>query len=135
MSALQSRPIDTKKRVLVVEDDPDAQTVYHAILTHAGFEVSIAGNGRDAVERARSEHPDVILMDIDLPVLEGWGARVLLTRDARTRQIPVVGICASASAEHFRRASLLGFEAYHAKPFRPMRVLAEVRRLVEPTPP
>ena len=117
------------KRVLLVEDDVDTQHVYRAILVHAGFEVCVAENGVDAVRLAREELPDLILMDIDLPILNGWEATELLREERATARIPIVGVSGGTTADSFRRADALGFEAYHTKPFPPSRVLAEVRRL------
>lgn len=114
--------------VMVVDDDPDTQDIYSSILEHAGFAVIVVADGAEAVRRAQVELPDVILMDIDLPGLDGWEATRRLKAGEDTREIPVVGISASAGEEFRFRAMTLGFESYHAKPFLPTRVLAEVRR-------
>jgi two-component system, cell cycle response regulator DivK len=122
------------KRILLVEDDMDTQEVYRDILVHAGFSVSTAGDGGDAVRLAREELPDLILMDINLPSMNGWEATKMLKDDSHTQRIPVVAISADAAADNYRRASSLGFESYFAKPISPRDVLAEVRRLIEPEP-
>lgn len=119
------------KRVLLVEDDLDTQAVYSAILVHHGYEVLTAENGQEAVRLAREERPDLVLLDIDLPILNGWEAAKILKDDRGTEEIPIVAISGGTTAECYERATSLGFEAYHAKPFSPTEVLTEVRRLLE----
>lgn len=117
-------------QVLIVEDHTDTRHIYRAILVHGGFEVLEAANGEEAVRLARQQLPDVILMDINLPILNGWEATRLIKEDERTRAIPVVVISAGASEESYRRAQSLGCEGYHTKPFSPLHVLAEVQRVL-----
>lgn len=118
------------KRILLVEDDPQAQEIYRDILVHAGFTVSAVGDGGDAVKVAREELPDLILMDINLPHVSGWEATKILKDDATTQAIPVVAISANAASENRRRAASMGFEAYFVKPITPREVLSEVERLI-----
>lgn len=118
--------------VLIVEDEPTTQDIYRTILEFAGYRVSVVANGLDAVTRARVELPDVILMDINLPGQDGWAATRAIKRDQRTREIPVIGISASAGPEFSRRAASIGFESYHAKPFSPVSMLSQVQRVLGP---
>jgi len=117
-------------QVLIVEDHMDTRHIYRAILAHGGFGVIEAADGQEAVRLARQQLPDIILMDINLPILNGWEATRLIKEDERTRAIPVVVISASASEESYRRAQSLGCEGYHTKPFSPLHVLAEVQRVL-----
>lgn len=120
-----SRP--QKKRILLVEDYPPTRDVYRTVLEHGGFEVSTAEDGAEGVRRAREELPDLILMDIGLPVLSGWDAAVQLKDGADTRHIPIIGVSAMTDADAHQHAWNLGFEAYFTKPFLPRQMLSAVR--------
>lgn len=118
-----------KKRILVVEDDPDILYVFRETLLYGGFEVHTAIDGAEAVRLARELEPDLILMDINMPIMSGWDATAMLKADPRTKPIPILGISANTTIDDHRRASSLGMEAYFNKPFSPSMVLAAVQRL------
>ncbi len=122
-----------KKVVLIVEDQPDNRGIYATILAYAGYEVVEAVNGADGVRRAREHLPDLILMDLSMPVLDGWGALRQLKADATTTAIPVCALSAHVlfpgAAE---RAHAAGFECYLTKPMEPKEVLAEVESRIGP---
>lgn len=120
-----------KLLVLLVEDDPNIQDVYGIMLKASGYDVIVIGDGIEAVEWARERAPDIILMDINLPGQDGWEATKALKSDKRTRNIPVVGVSASAGPSFQRKALGLGFESYHAKPMSPTDLVAEVRRVLD----
>lgn len=120
----------TKKRILLVEDDPDIMYVFHETLLYGGFEVHTAIDGAEAVRRARELEPDLILMDINMPVMNGWDATAALKASSRTEGIPILGISANTTVDDHRRASSLGMEAYFNKPFSPTMVLAAVQRVL-----
>ncbi len=119
------------KRILVVEDDPFTQEIYRDILIHAGFLVSIAGCGGDGVACAKEELPDLILMDINLPRINGWEATKMLKGDESTQRIPVVAMSADTAPENYTLAASLGFETFLAKPISPLKMLAEIQGLLE----
>ncbi|HEX5871997.1 MAG TPA: response regulator, partial [Longimicrobium sp.] len=75
---------DSSKTVLLVEDNEDNRTVYRTILEHFGYQVIEARNGEDGVRMAREDHPDLILMDISIPIIDGWEATRILKGDAAT---------------------------------------------------
>jgi len=83
------RPIREQPLVLVVEDYQDAREMYTAYLQFSGFDVAEAGNGLEAVEKAQELLPDIVLMDLALPRMDGWEATRRLKSDARTRHIPI----------------------------------------------
>src|SRR4029077_15916515 len=85
-----------KTVVLLVDDYPDAREMYAEYLEFSGFDIVQAGNGVEAIERARDSHPDVILMDLSLPVMDGWEAPRRLKADERTRPIPVLAVTGHA---------------------------------------
>jgi len=117
------------KRILLVEDHLDTSDIYRMMLEHHGFDVLVADNGADAVRLAREERPGLILMDIDLPVLDGWQATAMLRAHQGTKEIPIVGLSASASTESRERASALGFADYLTKPCSPWVVLSIAEEL------
>ena len=90
-----------RPRVLVVDDYPDAREMYSEYLEFSGFDVIQAVNGIEALQRAVDAAPDIILMDLSLPVMDGWEATRRLKEDARTNRIPVVALTGHA-LEGFR---------------------------------
>jgi CheY-like chemotaxis protein len=122
-------------RVLVVDDYRDAREMYSEYLEFSGFAVIQAGNGREAVQRAIDSDPDIILMDLSLPVMDGWEATRRLKADARTAGIPVVALTGHALAGVSEGARQAGCDAFIAKPCLPEDLVAEVRRLLGSKPP
>lgn len=118
------------RTVLLVEDNEDNRIVYSTMLEHFGFEVVEVETGEEALEEARNGHPDIILMDISIPGMDGWTATERLRADPDTREIPVIAITAHALPEHRERAEALGCEGFLTKPCRPRRLLQEVRRII-----
>ena len=120
----------TGQKLLLVEDNEDNRVIYSTVLRHLGYEVVEAQDGVQAVDLARSELPDLILMDISIPRMDGWEATRVLRSDPKTREIPIVALTAHALADDRERASEVGFSSYLAKPIEPKVVVAEVRRLI-----
>ena len=116
------------KKVLLVEDNEDNRTLFGVILRYYDFDVIEAADGESAVELAHSEHPDVILMDIGLPGIDGLEATDRLKRAADTADIPIVALTAFHHAEDQARA--VGCEGFLTKPCPPDRVVSEVSRLL-----
>jgi CheY-like chemotaxis protein len=116
--------------LLLVEDNEDNRIIYSTVLRHTGYEVIEALDGAQAVALARSEHPDLILMDISIPEIDGWEATRILRQDPATRDIPIIALTAHALADDRERATAVGFTAYLAKPIEPRAVVAEVRRWI-----
>jgi CheY-like chemotaxis protein len=114
--------------ILLVEDYADARDMYRAYLSFAGFRVETAGNGFDAIEKARALRPDLILMDLSLPALDGWEATARLKHDARTSHIPVIALSAHTLAADTDRARLAGCDGFIQKPCLPEQILLEVSR-------
>ncbi len=116
--------------VLVVEDYPDAREMYVEYLKFSGFRVAEARNGIEALDRAFELHPDVILMDLALPRMDGWEATRRLKTDDRTRSIPVVALTGHALAGHAEGARLAGCDVFVTKPCLPGMLVDEIRRLI-----
>jgi CheY-like chemotaxis protein len=122
-----------KKRVLVVDDFDDAREMYAEYLEFVGFEVDTAKNGAEAVEKAQDGEPDIILMDLSLPIMDGWEATRLIKQDARTRDIPVMALTGhvlAGNAEHAREA---GADEFVAKPCLPQDLENKIRNMLKPS--
>lgn len=122
----------SEKSVLLVEDNEDNRFIYSTILERRGFRVLEARTGEQGVEMAREHRPDLVLMDISLPVMDGLEATRRLKQDPATSEIPVIAVTAHAMAEDRERAREAGCNGYLVKPIEPSRVLAEVERLIGP---
>jgi CheY-like chemotaxis protein len=123
-------PASTGQTLLLVEDNEDNRIIYCTVLRHLGYEVIEAQDGVEAVELARSALPDLILMDISIPRMDGWEATRILRGDPRTQAIPIIALTAHALADDRERATEVGFTSYLAKPIEPRVVVAEVRRWI-----
>ena len=122
---------DARRRtVLLVEDNTDNQIIYRRALEHYGFVVLEAWDGEAAIRIAREELPDIILMDISIPRVNGWEVTRILLADDATKAIPVIALTAHAMPADRLRGSELGFTSYLTKPIEPRRVVEEVERVV-----
>jgi CheY-like chemotaxis protein len=119
------------KRVLIVEDNFDNRVIYCDFLRHAGYEVLEAEEGEQCVELARTKHPDVVLLDLSMPVMDGWEAIHRLRADPATAGIPVFALSAHVLFDgDFQRALEAGFTGYFTKPVEPRRILEELERFL-----
>ena len=118
-------------RLLLVEDNEESRDGLSRHLRRKGYEVLIAVDGRQGLEVARGEAPDLILMDMSLPVLDGWEATRQLKGDEKTRPIPVIALTAHAMAGDRERALGAGCDDYDTKPVEFARLLAKIQALLE----
>jgi two-component system cell cycle response regulator DivK len=118
-------------RILVVEDDADNRCIVVKVLTLDGHAILEAADGRAALGLARDEHPDLILMDLAIPLLDGWEACRQLKADPRTADIPVIALTAFAMRGDEERARKAGCDGYLSKPCRPQTIRDTVRRFLE----
>jgi two-component system cell cycle response regulator DivK len=118
------------KKILVVEDDPDNRRIVAKVLSVEGYHVVEATDGIEALEQARVEHPDLILMDLALPNMDGWEATRQLKGNAETRAIPVVALTAVAMRGDEEQARAAGCDDYLPKPARPAAIRAVVKKYV-----
>ena len=118
------------KTVLLVEDNEDNLIVYRTILDHVGYRVIEARDGEEGVARARADLPDLILMDVSLPKMDGWEATRRIKADAETRAIPIIAVTAHALDDDREKAIQVGCDGYLAKPVAPRRVVEEVERFI-----
>jgi CheY-like chemotaxis protein len=118
--------------ILCVEDNDDSQFMLHRRLSRAGFDVKLARDGAEAVEWAKTLLPDLIVMDIDLPKLDGCEAARRLKNQPETRHIPIV-VLSSHHAQEFRdRALAAGCDGYETKPADFVKLVERIRVLVRP---
>ena len=103
-------------RVLLVEDHEEIWDFLSRRLKRRGFEVTVATDGQAGVDRARADLPDVVLLDMNLPVLDGWSVARLLKADPATAGIPIIALTAHAMAGDRAKALAAGCDDYHAKP-------------------
>jgi two-component system cell cycle response regulator DivK len=117
-------------KILLVEDQEMNRDMLSRRLTKRGYDVSIAVDGAEGIEKAQSEPPDLILMDMSLPVIDGWEATRRLKSDESTRGIPVVALTAHAMSTDREKALEAGCDAYETKPVELPRLLATIEKLL-----
>jgi CheY-like chemotaxis protein len=120
-------------RILYVEDNEDNVYMLTRRLQRHGFEVIVAADGARGVEIARSEHPDLILMDLNMPVLDGWEAARQLKGAPETRAIPIIALSAHAMSGDRERALEAGCDDYDTKPVQIDSLLTKMRALLPET--
>lgn len=116
--------------VLVVEDYPDAREMYAAYLQFSGYRVAEAADGVEAVQKTLELMPDIILMDLALPKMDGWETTRLLKSDERTKHIPIVALTGHALAGHAESARQAGCDSFVTKPCLPDALAAEIQRML-----
>ena len=116
--------------VLLVEDNPHNRKIFSGMLTHSGFRVIEADDGHKALSAVEAELPDVILMDLSIPGVDGWEVTRRLKADARTKAVPIIALTAHAMRGDEERARAAGCDHYLAKPISPKKVVEEVRRIL-----
>src|SRR5574342_1422732 len=120
-----------RPRVLLVDDYPDAREMYSEYLQFSGFDVVEAANGIEALQSAIERTPDIILMDLSLPVMDGWEATRRLKADERTASIPVVALTGHALAGISEGAKKAGCDAFVTKPCLPEDLVREIRHVLD----
>jgi two-component system cell cycle response regulator DivK len=117
--------------VLVIEDNPANMKLACLLLRHAGHAVLRAADAEAGLTLARADHPDLILMDIQLPGMDGLAATALLKNDPATAGIPIIALTAMAMKADQERSALAGCDAYIAKPLRHKELLVAIDTLLE----
>jgi CheY-like chemotaxis protein len=122
-------------KLLLVEDNEENRDGLSRHLRRKGYEVLLAADGRQGVETARAQAPDLVLMDMSLPVLDGWEATRLLKAAAETRHIPVIALTAHAMAGDREKALEAGCDEYDTKPIEFARLLGKIQALLDKSAP
>jgi len=115
------------KLILAVEDQEDNMQILRDLLTSAGYEIVEAENGEQAMAAVAKRRPDLILMDIQLPIMDGYEATRRIKADASLRTIPIIAITSYALGSDEARARAAGCDDFVAKPYSPRQLLAKVR--------
>ncbi len=118
------------KKILVIEDQEDNRAILRDLLNSVGFEVIEAVNGEDGVAMAVSERPDLILMDIQLPIIDGYEATRRIKSDPALAGIPIIAVTSYALSGDEDKAKLAGCDAYISKPYSPRELLAKVQEFL-----
>ena len=118
------------KRILVVEDTEDNRRIMRDLLSSAGYELIEAETGEAGVAMAKSHRPDLILMDIQLPVLDGYEASRQIKADPALRDIPIIAVTSYALSGDEEKTRAAGCNGYVAKPFSPRQLLQKVREFI-----
>lgn len=120
----------TGKTVLLVEDNPHNRKIFSGMLVHAGYAVVEAEDGHQALAAVEKALPDVILMDLSIPGVDGWEVTRRLKADPRTQKVPIIALTAHAMRGDEERARAAGCDHYLAKPISPKKVVEEVRKIL-----
>ena len=118
-------------RILLVEDHEEIWDFLSRRLRRRGYEVALAHDGEAGIAQARSIRPDVILLDMNLPILDGWSTARALKADAQTRAIPVIALTAHAMTGDRDKALQAGCDDYHAKPIDFPKLLSQIGAAIE----
>jgi two-component system cell cycle response regulator DivK len=119
------------RRILVIEDQEDNRRILRDLLTSAGFELIEAVTGPEGVSKAQTHHPDLILMDIQLPQLDGYEATRRIKADPALRPIPIIAVTSFALSGDDVKAYAAGCDGYVTKPYSPRQLLAKVREYLD----
>jgi len=117
-------------KVLIVDDNRDSRDLIRAILKNFRFEVVEASQGREALDQIRKERPDLVLLDIDMPVLDGFGVVENIRREADFADLPIIAVTAYAMERDREKALAAGFTAYITKPVRAAGLRRQVQELL-----
>ena len=118
-------------KILYVEDNPDNVYMLTRRLKKKGFELIIAGDGQEGIDKAIEERPDLILMDLSLPTMDGWTATAEIKKIEEVKDIPIIALSAHAMPEHRDRAIKAGCSDYDTKPVDIKRLLGKIGQYIE----
>jgi two-component system cell cycle response regulator DivK len=118
------------KHILVVEDQEDNRQILRDLLGHAGYELAEAESGKEAIAAVAERRPDLILMDIRLPVVDGYEATRHIKSDPNLRSIPIIAVTSYALSGDEAKGRQAGFDAYVTKPYSTRQLLAKIRELL-----
>ena len=116
-----------RKRILVVEDQEDNRQILRDLLTTGGYDIIEAENGQDAITATETNQPDLILMDIQLPVMDGYEATRRIKSNPDLKSIPIIVVTSYALSGDEEKARSAGCDDYVAKPYSPRQLLAKIR--------
>jgi two-component system cell cycle response regulator DivK len=118
------------KHILVVEDQPDGRQIIRDMLASTDYEITEAENGEEALAAIAKQRPDLILMDIQLPIMDGYTATSQIKADPALRSIPIIAVTSYALAVEEKKAREAGCDDYVTKPFSPRQLLSKIRQYI-----
>ena len=119
------------KRILVVEDQPDSRQIIRDMLAATDYEITEAEDGEQALAAIAKQRPDLILMDIQLPIMDGYAATRLIKADPALRSIPIIAVTSYALTGEENIAKAAGCDDYVPKPFSPRQLLPKIRHYLQ----
>jgi len=119
------------KRILVVEDHADNRQIIRDMLAPTGYEITEVENGEEALAAIANQRPDLILMDIQLPVMDGYETARRIKADPALRSIPIIAVTSYALSGEEKKARAAGCDEYVPKPFSPRQLLAKIRNFLQ----
>ncbi|MGQ9677749.1 MAG: response regulator transcription factor [bacterium] len=126
---------ERNKTILVVDDEPDIRLILQARLEASGYRVETAENGLEALNRIRTQPPDLVILDLMLPGMDGFAVCAMVKRDQRFGHIPIIILSARSQAQDKKTGATLGADAYLTKPFQPQELLATIDQLINSKTP
>jgi len=128
----QAAKVETNaKRILVVDDESDLVVMISTALKHQGYEVITANDGQEGLEKAKTEKPDLIVLDLMLPRINGYKVCGLLKKDTRYAKIPIILLTAKASTEDMELGKKVGADAYITKPYERETLISKIEELIK----
>lgn len=121
---------ETKKKILLVDDEVDIVTVVRLRLESSGYEVIVARDGKEALNTARSLRPDLIILDLMLPGMDGFHVARMLKYDTHYKDIPIIMLTAKTGEDSRKTGEQVGADAYMNKPFEAEKLMAKIRELL-----
>ena len=119
------------KRILVVEDQADDRQIIRDVLAGTDYEITEAEDGEQALAAVAKQRPDLILMEIQLPIMDGYAATRLIKTDPALRSIPIIAVTAYAPSEEQQKARAAGCDDFVPKPYSPHQLLAKIRNYLQ----
>lgn len=120
-----------KKKILIVDDEPDIVDLLRLRLESAGYEVITAADGKEALDTARTLVPDLIILDVMLPTMDGFMVSRMLKFDARYKKIPIIMLTAKTGEVNRQTGAQVGVNAYFNKPFETGQLIAKIKELLQ----
>ncbi len=121
----------SRSRILLVDDEPDIVETVSFMLQSRNYQVSVASGGQEGIEKAREEHPDLLLLDIMMPDIDGYDVCMKLKGDADTKDIPIIMLTAKGESEAVLKSHSIGADDYVVKPFSLPTLLSKLRKFLD----
>ncbi|MFC1718126.1 response regulator transcription factor [Candidatus Poribacteria bacterium] len=121
----------SRSRILLVDDEPDIVETVSFMLQSRNYQVSVASGGQEGIEKARDEHPDLLLLDIMMPDIDGYDVCMKLKGDADTKDIPIIMLTAKGESEAVLKSHSIGADDYVVKPFSLPTLLSKLRKFLD----